>query len=299
MTTPNSSATRSLNRIVDSVTAIEGGGFTVFRPFPITELNWVDPFLLLDEMAPTYHEPNSEPVGAPAHPHRGFETVTFVLEGEMEHKDSAGNHGIIGPGDVQWMTAGDGIVHEEMPSERIQREGGLGHGIQLWVNLPAALRRTQPNYQALPASSLAEASGPGWRATVVSGDLFGVTGPAKTHTPVGYARLTAEPGAELQFVVPEGHTAALYIFAGSANLDSQTVGSQKLAIFDTSGGDVAVSVPGDSEAPLDCMVMTGEPIDEPMVRQGPFVMNERSELQEAIIDFQAGRMGTIEATGTV
>ena len=184
---------RRVDRVVPAASTTEGGGFEVFRPFPGPAVDWLDPFLLLDEMAPNRHEPG-EAVGAPAHPHRGFETVTYVLRGEVEHRDSAGNHGLIGPGDVQWMTAGDGIVHSEMPSTRMQTEGGIGHGLQLWVNLPAALRRTTPRYQALTASDIPTASGDGWTAEVVAGSMLGVHGPAETHTPIGYAQLTVSPG---------------------------------------------------------------------------------------------------------
>ncbi|MEM8748126.1 MAG: pirin family protein [Actinomycetota bacterium] len=184
-TTPTSTeSVRPVDRIVAASRTIEGGGFEVFRPFPTADLDLLDPFLLLDEMAPSYHEPG-EAIGAPPHPHRGFETVTYVLRGEVEHRDSAGNHGIIGPGDVQWMTAGDGIVHSEMPSERVQREGGVGHGIQLWVNLPASLRRTPPAYQAIDADRIAVGDGDGWSLGVVAGSF----GMETIDAPLGRARV--------------------------------------------------------------------------------------------------------------
>jgi redox-sensitive bicupin YhaK (pirin superfamily) len=291
---------RPLERIVAAQSTLEGGGFEVYRPFPTPAADWFDPFLLLDEMAPNYQEPG-EAVGAPPHPHRGFETVTYILRGEVEHTDSAGNHGIIGPGDVQWMTAGDGIVHSEMPSERIQTEGGYGHGLQLWVNLPASLRRTTPNYQALPANTIKTTSGNGWRAEVVAGSLFGVTGPAKTRTPIGYARLTAEPGTTVRIPVADGHTALVYAFSGRAVVGDTDVAleAQHLAVFEQSSGAVVVSVPEDAPQSFDCLLLTGEPIGEPMARYGPFVMNTRAELSEAVEDFNAGRMGSIAATGTV
>ncbi len=297
MTSTTTSA-RRLDRVIPASRTIEGGGFEVFRPFPTPALEWVDPFLLLDEMAPTYHQPG-EAVGAPDHPHRGFETVTYILEGEVEHRDSAGNHGVIGPGDVQWMTAGDGIVHSEMPSERIQTQGGPGHGLQLWVNLPAQLRRTAPRYQALPAGELASAEGDGWTADVVAGSMFGTEGPAETHTPIGYARITIQPGANLRIPVSDGHTALVYAFAGSGTVgdDGEGLDAHHLAIFDRAGGDIVLSVPDGADAPLDGIVLTGEPIAEPMARYGPFVMNTMDEIEEAVHDYNAGRMGSIPATG--
>ncbi len=297
-------STPAVNRpvagIVAATSTLEGGGFLVYRPFPTPALNWLDPFLLLDEMAPVEYEPG-EAIGAPPHPHRGFETVTYVISGEVEHRDSAGNHGIIGPGDVQWMTAGDGIVHSEMPSERVQTEGGVGHGLQLWVNLPSSLRRTAPKYQGITNDQLATAHGEGWTAEVVAGSMFGVSGPASSHTPIGYARVTIQPGTELRIPVADGHTAAVYAFAGTAAVgDSGTaVEPQQLAVFERSAGDVLISVSAGASGPLDAIVLTGEPINEPIARYGPFVMNTAEEVEEAFADFNAGRMGSIPATGTV
>lgn len=292
---------RSVVGVVPSTRTIEGGGFVVFRPFPAPALDVLDPFLLLDEMAPVHHEPGSTPVGAPDHPHRGFETVTYVLQGEVEHRDSAGNHGIIGPGDVQWMTAGDGIIHSEMPSERIQTDGGTGHGLQLWVNLPASLRRTTPKYQALPADRIASVAGEGWRAEVVAGSMFGADGPAETHTPIGYARVTVEPGTTVRIPVADGQTAAVYAFAGRGTVGAaaEPLAAQHLAVFERSSGDIVLTAPADAETPLDTIVLTGEPIGEPIARYGPFVMNTRAEIEEAVEDFNAGRMGSIPATGSV
>lgn len=291
--------TRPLARIVTAAQAIEGGGFEVFRPFPTAALDWLDPFLLLDEMAPVHHKPG-EAIGAPAHPHRGFETVTYVLQGEVEHRDSAGNHGLIGPGDVQWMTAGDGIVHSEMPSARIQIEGGVVHGLQLWVNLPSSLRRTTPRYQALRNDQLTLVEGEGWTAEVVAGSMLGVAGPAETHTPITYARVTIQPGASLRIPVADGHTAAIYAFDGTGAVGEpgENLEAHHLAVFEPSGGDLVVSARGAAEPPLDAIVLTGEPIGEPIARYGPFVMNTAAEIDDAITDFNAGRMGSIPATGT-
>ena len=290
---------RSVARIIEAPSTIEGGGFEVYRPFPGQVADWFDPFLLLDEMAP-HHQAPGEAVGAPAHPHRGFETVTYILQGEVEHRDSAGHHGVIGPGDVQWMTAGDGIVHSEMPSTRIQTEGGVGHGLQLWVNLPASLRRTAPTYQALLADDMASVSGQGWSAEVVAGSMFGADGPASTHTPVGFARVTIQPGATLHVPITAGHTALVYAFAGTAGVGAAVdeLHAHHLAVLADDGEAIALTVADDASEPFDCIVLTGEPIGEPMVRYGPFVMNTHAEIAEAISDFNAGRMGTIPASGT-
>jgi redox-sensitive bicupin YhaK (pirin superfamily) len=296
----NPNPTRTVTRIVPSVSTLEGGGFPVNRPFPSPTLEMLDPFLLLDEMAPV-DVPPGEAVGAPAHPHRGFETVTYIIRGEVEHRDSAGNHGIIGPGDVQWMTAGDGIIHSEMPSERVQTEGGVGHGLQLWVNLPAELRRTAPKYQGITADRIPTARGDGWEAQVVAGSMLGVDGPASTHTPIGYARVTVQPGASVRIPTVDGHNAAVYAFSGHGQLGAEptAIAPNELAIFHPTGGDLSLSVPSDAAEALDCLVLTGEPIGEPVARYGPFVMNTKQEIAEAIDDFNAGRMGTIAATGTL
>jgi len=291
-TSPRSTE-RRLAHIVATQPVTEGGGLKVNRAFPTPEADWFDPFLLLDEMAPKVHQPGKS-AGVPPHPHRGFETVTYMFQGEIEHRDSAGNHGVIGPGDVQWMTAGDGIVHSEMTSERIQTEGGTNHGLQLWVNLPAALRRTTPRYQGLTSTDLPTVLGNGWSLHVIAGTLFGAKSPAESHTPVTYARLSVEAEESVRIPVPDGYTALLYVVDGDAAIgsDQSIVEPQHLAVFDRSAGDMVITA---TDRPLLAMVLIGEPINEPMERHGPFVMNTTAELQEAIEDFNAGLMGKIPA----
>lgn len=293
------SSLRSVDRVVPAVRMLEGAGFPVNRPLPSAGLELLDPFLLLDEMAPVEVSPGKA-IGAPAHPHRGFETVTYILQGEVEHRDSMGNHGIVGPGDVQWMTAGDGIVHSELPSERVQTQGGVGHGLQLWVNLPSELRRTRPKYQALLAEQIPTVRGDGWVASVIAGDVFDVSGPAQTHTPMTLARITVEPGASLSIPAADGHNAAIYAFGGQCLLGAERtqLNTNELAVFAPVGGDIAVSVRPAADASLDALVMTGQPIGEPIARSGPFVMNTDQEIADAIEDFHAGRMGTISASGS-
>lgn len=287
---------RSVIDVIAAQAVVEGGGLRVHRPFPTPQADWFDPFLLFDEMDPKVHAPGKAS-GVPPHPHRGFETVTYMFQGEIEHRDSAGNQGVIGPGDVQWMTAGDGIVHSEMSSTKIQTEGGTTHGIQMWVNLPASLRRTTPRYQGLTSDELPTVSGEGWSAHVIAGELFGAQSPAESHTPVHYAHLTIEPGGDMNIPAADGHTALVYVVEGTiaAGPSGDSVGPQHLAVFDRLSGEVAISVPGEATAPAEVMLLTGEPINEPMVRYGPFVMNTTEELHEAIDDFNAGRMGNIPA----
>ncbi len=288
---------RKLIDVIPAQQTLEGGGIRVNRPFPTAAADWFDPFLLLDEMAPTEHAPGGAVTGVPPHPHRGFETVTYMIDGEVEHRDSAGNHGVIGPGDVQWMTAGDGIVHSEMPSERMQTEGGTTHGLQLWVNLPAALRRTTPRYQGLVSSEMPTVRGDGWSAHLVAGELFGEHGPADSHTPVTYAHVTIDPGSTINIPVPDGFTTLTYIISGPAELGEERsiASAQHLAVFDRESGDLLIAAP--TANPVRCMVLLGQPIDEPMVRYGPFVMNTSQEIHTAIDDFNAGRMGKIPAAG--
>ena len=279
---------------------LEGAGFGVFRPFPSASLEMLDPFLLLDEMEPVVHRPGSA-VGAPDHPHRGFETVTYVLDGEVEHRDSMGNTGLIGPGEVQWMTAGAGIVHSEMPSTRLQTEGGRVHGFQLWVNLPAELKRSTPRYQGLAADELPTVAGDGWRAVVIAGSILGADGPATTHTEIAYAHVELDPGVELGIESPADHNAGAYVFAGHAlaGPENQPVPTRHLAVWAAGRGPLTLATPPDVDEPAEILVMTGRPIAEPVARYGPFVMNTRDELIEAIEDFQAGRMGTIAPVGAV
>ena len=286
---------RPIAAVVAAEPTVEGGGIRVNRPFPTPSADWFDPFLLLDEMAPTVHPPGKSS-GVPPHPHRGFETVTYVFEGEIEHRDSAGNHDVIRPGDVQWMTAGDGIVHSEMLSDKLQTQGGTSHGVQLWVNLPAGLRRTTPRYQGLASDEMPTVHGEGWTAHLVAGELRGAQGPAQTHTPILYAVITIEPGATARIPVEDEHTALAYLIDGSVNAgpDQRPVDAQHLVVFDRSPG--AVTLTATSDAWMRCLVLAGEPIGEPMVRYGPFVMNTADELHEAIDDFNAGRMGRIPET---
>jgi hypothetical protein len=281
--------------IVNASETLEGGGFRVRRPFPGRVLDHLDPFLLLDEMGPEDARPG-EAKGAPDHPHRGFETVTYLLAGEMEHRDSQGNVGRIGPGDVQWMTAGDGVVHSELPSPRILAEGGRMHGFQLWVNLPRAAKRTRPRYQDLRAADLPGAETPDGRARVrvIAGAALGAGAPARTHTPILYVHASLEPGGALSLPAPSGWTAFAYPFRGRVRVgrDGRLARAGQLAILEGDGGELALAADAET-GPAEVLVLAGEPIGEPVARYGPFVMNTEEELVEAIADYRAGRMGAI------
>src|SRR5229473_1603881 len=207
---------REPSRVVTAHRQIEGAGFVVRRPLPSEELEMVDPFLLIDEMGPVEYGPG-EAVGAPDHPHRGFETVTYALAGEFEHEDSAGHRGVLRPGDVQWMTAGAGIVHSEMPSRRIREEGGRVHGFQIWVNLPARLKMTRPRYQEVPAEKIPQAASEDGRARVrvIAGEALGARAVIDTHIPIVYQDWTIESDADVSVALPREQQALAYVFQGA------------------------------------------------------------------------------------
>jgi redox-sensitive bicupin YhaK (pirin superfamily) len=276
--------------VVDAVETLEGGGFLVHRPFPKATLDMIDPFLLLDEMGPADVAPG-EAVGAPDHPHRGFETVTYMLEGEFEHRDSAGHHGVINTGDVQWMTAGSGVVHSEMPGARIQRDGGRSHGLQLWVNLPRAAKMTAPRYQDLRAADIPTVERDGVVAKVIAGEALGVVGPANTHVPILYVHAHVDAGATLDLAVQRGSNAFAYVLSGSGEFgpDARSARQSQLVTF---GAGDTVRVRGGA-AGVEVIVLAGQPLREPVVRYGPFVMNTKNEIVEAFDDYQSGRMGRI------
>jgi redox-sensitive bicupin YhaK (pirin superfamily) len=276
----------------------EGAGFTVRRPLPTPNLELVDPFLLIDEMGPVSYGPG-EAVGAPDHPHRGFETVTYSLEGEFEHEDSAGHRGVLGPGDVQWMTAGAGIIHSEMPSNRIREQGGRVHGFQVWVNLPARLKMTRPRYQEVPSARIPQASTADGlaRVRIVAGEALGIRAVIDTHTPVVYQDWSLRNGADATVAIPSDHNALVYVFEGSA-----LVGDKGREIRD---GQLAVLGPGDAvrlrgaEGAGRLLLLAGVPHGEPVAHYGPFVMNTEQELIQAVRDFQSGKMGEITRSAEV
>ena len=288
--------TRDVKRVISSHRQREGGGFIVRRPLPTHGLEVADPFLLIDEMGPIDYPPG-QAVGAPDHPHRGFETVTYILEGEGEHEDSAGHRGVIGAGDVQWMTAGGGIIHSEMPSARIQEEGGRVHGFQIWVNLPARLKMTRPRYQEVPRSRIPEARSADGLATVrvIAGEALGARAVIDTHTPIVYQDWSLEPGADITVPLAADHAAMAYVFEGAAQLGDAgaRVADGQLGLL---GEGDAVRLRASEKTRL--LLLAGVPWREPVARYGPFVMNTAREIEEAIVDYQTGRMGEINRTAS-
>jgi redox-sensitive bicupin YhaK (pirin superfamily) len=292
---------RRVASVVPARHVVEGAGFEVWRPFPGgIDTHIADPFFLLDQLGPVEYAPN-EPVGAPWHPHRGFETVTYVIDGVIEHHDSNGGGGIIGEGDTQWMTAGSGILHDEVPTKAFERSGGRSHGVQLWVNLPAASKFAPPRYQAITADQLTLLTSDDGGALVrlIAGDLAGQAGPGSTHTPIAYAHVSVSPGAQLSVPWEPTFSALAYVLSGRgyAGAERRPVDAHELVVFgpgDTVTIGAAPTQPEDSPN-LEVLLLGGLPIREPIAHYGPFLMNTREEILQAIDDFQAGRMGVIPA----
>ena len=268
-----------------------GDGFHVRNLFPSNDLDQqLSPFLLLDYAGPTHFPPTDRPRGVGEHPHRGFETVTIVYQGVLEHRDSAGNHGTIGPGDVQWMTAASGVVHEEKHEREFAKRGGAVEMVQLWVNLPAALKMTPPRYQTLLRAQIPEVDLPDGAGLVrvIAGDFHGVKGPANTYTPIDLYDLRLKAGHHAELTLPGGYNTAIFLLHGDILLNgSHAMKASELALFDTSGERIAI----DAREDATLLVLNGEPIHEPVARRGPFVMNTEEELVEAANDYQAGKMG--------
>jgi redox-sensitive bicupin YhaK (pirin superfamily) len=289
---------REVTQLVTAHRQREGGGFIVRRPLPTGGLEMVDPILLIDEMGPVDYAPG-EAVGAPDHPHRGFETVSYVLEGEMEHEDSAGHHGVLRSGDVQWMTAGAGIVHSEMPSRRLREQGGRVHGFQIWLNLPARLKMTRPRYQEVSAAKIPEARSEDGRASVrvVAGEALGARAVIETHTPIVFQDWSIKRGADVILPLPRDHQVLVYVFGGAVKVGEQSTALHEGQLAVLGPGDtVRLRGAGDGREPGRLLLLAGVPIGEPVAHYGPFVMNTEQELQQAIRDYQTGRMGEITRT---
>jgi redox-sensitive bicupin YhaK (pirin superfamily) len=282
-----------MGEVITARRQLEGGGFQVRRPLPSAGMRSVDPVLLIDEMGPADYRPG-EAVGAPDHPHSGFETVTYMLDGEFEHRDSAGHAGKLGPGDVQWMTAGRGVVHSELPSQHIMQAGGRVHGFQIWVNLPARLKMTAPRYQEIAAAQIPEAvSGDGLaRVRVIAGEALGVTARIDTHTPIVYQHWILQPGASVSQALPADHNGLAYVFLGVAEVAGTRLLDGQMGVLGD-GDVVSLSVPASADGETQLLLLGGVPLNESVVQHGPFVMNTRAEIEQAIKDYQMGRMGEI------
>ena len=294
------SAVRPVRSVTTAPTGYEGEGFPVHRAFAGVALADLDPFIHMDQMGEVDYAPG-EPKGTSWHPHRGFETVTYMIDGVIEHQDSNGGGGVITNGDTQWMTAGGGILHIERPPEALVMSGGLFHGLQLWVNLPAKDKMIQPRYQDIRGSSVALLSSPDGGALVrlIAGDLGGHQGPGSTYTPITIVHATIEPGAEVDLPWRGDYNALVYVLsgAGTVGAERRPVRSGQLAVL---GAGDTIRVAGnprqDSHTPaLDVYVMGGRPIREPVAHYGPFVMNTKAQLIKAFEDYQSGRLGSVPA----
>jgi len=292
---------RQVRSVTTAPSGFEGEGFPVRRAFQGADLRDLDPFVHMDQMGEVEYAPG-EPKGTSWHPHRGFETVTYIMDGTFEHADSHGGGGVISNGDTQWMTAGSGLLHIERPPEALVASGGLFHGIQLWVNLPAIQKAVPPRYQDLRGSESALLTTPdgGALIRVIAGDLAGHIGPGSTYTPMAMLHATISPGATLRLPWRTDFNALVYVLSGSGTVgaEGRPISTGQLAVY---GPGEAITIAGavhqESRHPsLDVIVLGGAPIREPIAWGGPFVMNTREEVLQAFQDYQSGRLGTIPAT---
>jgi redox-sensitive bicupin YhaK (pirin superfamily) len=294
---------RPVVSITTAPSGLEGEGFPVRRAFAGVSLDLLDPFVHLDQMGEVEYAPG-EPKGTPWHPHRGFETVTYIIDGTFQHQDSNGGGGLITNGDTQWMTAGSGILHIEKPPEALVASGGLFHGFQLWVNLPGKMKWTSPRYQDIRGRRVALLASHDGAALVrvIAGELAGYDGPGITHTPMAMVHATLNPGAELMLPWRKDFNALAYVLNGSGSVGPQRTAIRmgQLAVF---GAGEVVTIHADdrqeSRSPnLDVLIIGGLPIKEPVAWYGPFVMNTRDEIAQAVADYRAGRLGIIPAEQT-
>jgi redox-sensitive bicupin YhaK (pirin superfamily) len=300
LTDPALDRHRPVVSVTTAPSGLEGEGFPVRRAFAGVDLRALDPFIHMDQMGEVDYGPG-EPKGTPWHPHRGFETVTYMIDGLFEHKDSNGGGGLITNGDTQWMTAGAGILHIETPPEHLVMSGGLFHGFQLWVNLPKAMKFATPRYQDIRASEVSLLASPdgGVLLRVIAGEVAGHPGPGITHTPIALVHATLSPGASLTLPWRSDFNALVYTLAGrgSVGTSRRPIEMGQLAVF--GDGDtitVAADTTQETRSPtMDVLILGGQPIQEPVAMYGPFVMNTKAEVMQAFEDYQAGRLGTIPA----
>lgn len=297
---PTDAVARPVLAVTTAPSGFEGEGFPVRRAFAGINYQHLDPFIMMDQMGEVDYAPG-EPKGTPWHPHRGFETVTYIIDGIFDHQDSHGGGGTITNGDTQWMTAGSGLLHIEAPPEALVMSGGLFHGIQLWVNLPARDKMMAPKYQDIRGGQVQLLTTPdgGALLRVIAGELDGHQGPGITHTPITLLHATVAPGAEITLPWREDFNALAYVLAGRGTVgaDRRPIRLGQTAVFGA-GSSITFRADEqqDSNAPdLEIVLLGGQPIREPMAHYGPFVMNTREELQQAFEDFQKGRLGTIPA----
>ncbi len=283
---------RDIAFIVPAHAAVEGDGMPIRRAIPARSLPLLDPFLLLDHFGPVALAPGGDG-GIPDHPHRGFQTLTYLLQGAMEHKDSRGGHGRLEPGGAQWMNAASGVVHSEMPMPEVRENGGVIEGLQLWINLPAELKGMEPGYQDVQVTEVPTLPLPNGTLKVLAGTWNGVTGPVPQLRPFAYAFLELGPGGSFDHDLPEGWNAALYVRKGEGTAGSAARGVKEadLVVMKPEGGGLRLA----TESGISALLIAGEPLAEPIARYGPFVMNTEAEIHQAFEDYRAGRMGFIPA----
>jgi quercetin 2,3-dioxygenase len=295
---PVTAIPRPVLQVTTAPRGLEGEGFPVRRAFSGVDESMLDPFIHMDQMGEVEYAPG-EPKGTPWHPHRGFETVTYMIDGTFQHRDSIGGGGLITDGATQWMTAGSGILHIERPPDELVASGGLFHGIQLWVNLPAAQKWIPPRYQDIRADAVTLVSSPdgGALLRVIAGSVAGFVGPGSTHTPINLVHATLSPGAELRLPWPPEFNALVYVLAGRGRIgpEQRPFATGQLAVLGE--GDVLVMKAEqhqEQRAPqLEALILGGRPIREPIAWSGPFVMNTRAELVQAYDDYERGRIGVV------
>ncbi|SFA46513.1 hypothetical protein SAMN05444374_10453 [Rhodococcoides kroppenstedtii] len=283
---------RPIRTVTTAPTGYEGEGFPVRRAFAGIDMARLDPFIHMDQMGEVNYAPG-EPKGTPWHPHRGFETVTYMIDGIMDHQDSHGGGGSITGGDTQWMTAGSGILHIEAPPEHLVMSGGLFHGVQLWVNLPRENKMASPRYQDITGGQVAllSSSDGGALIRVIAGEIDGHAGPGSTHTPITLSHITVAPGASVRVPWNPRYNAIAYVLAGAGTVgeERRPVRMGQTTVFGS--GDTLTVAASDGPEPLEVFLLGGEPIRQPIAMAGPFVMNTKAEVLQAFEDFQAGRFG--------
>lgn len=287
--------TRSVLQVINAKTTLEGEGFVVHRAFPNGSLGEFDPFLLLDEIGPIEISAGGAK-GAPDHPHRGFETVTYMIDGVFEHKDSQGHSGKIKTGDVQWMTAGSGVIHSEMPEKEFSQKGGTLHGFQLWVNLSKKDKMVKPHYQDIQADKIPIVQNNGVKVKVIAEESMGEKAVIKTKTPIMYLHFTLQPNTRVTQIIPQRYNAFAYVVNGVGLFGDKQISAHKeqVVLFEQDGNEITIKASNDSSAPLDVLLIAGVPLGEPVARYGPFVMNTEDEIAQAILDYNAGKMGKID-----
>ena len=291
----NNKSIRSVLQIIKSETTQDGEGVTLKRSFPNSFISEFDPFLLLDEIGPTDIKPGKQK-GFPNHPHRGFETVTYLLEGKFEHKDSQGHIGTISAGDVQWMTAGSGVIHSEMPEKEFSKNGGRLHGFQLWVNLPKRNKMMKPRYQEMSQSKIPTGTTENGNVTVkvIAGESLGAKAVIDTITPIIYLHFKLEPGSRIIQPVPKNYNVFAYVIKGKGAFEqnnNKMVEKGNLIIFEKDGKAAYIQAIDDSQMPLELLLIGGIPLREPIARYGPFVMNTQQEIYQALEDYRNGKLG--------